>query len=157
MRIALDTLILSAEPKLTAALYADAPPVNPLCCNACATFARVIDDRLLPARLTDFLCELGVVPATPVEAWGAPDGGFLQVWWPVVIHPPLPSEVVNIGGGATVTLTEHYPHPSWEVSPEHLLPAVELTWDSKELIAVERHAWHRAPAHPHVSAKRPLA
>jgi hypothetical protein len=74
---------LEFDPAATARSYAAAEPLDPGCCNACATFVEATRRGNLPASVVACLHRVGADPAKPGEVWGAPDGGFLAGWWSI--------------------------------------------------------------------------
>jgi hypothetical protein len=133
---------VEVDAEATRAGYATSPGVDPSCCNACATFMQAVSTKSLSSKLMDILNRLGADPSKPVEAWGAPDGGFLQVWWPFVgtfaADNPNNEESFMIGEGQSVRVTTHYPAPDWIPPPGLDVPALELTWVGTAVQELER-------------------
>ena len=142
--------MLQSDVEATRAAYSTYNGLDPRCCNACATFTLALEIGALPVSLLDALRALGVDPSKPSEAWGAPDSGFLQIWWPFIgILIPQEdgqqSESLALAEGQSCRVTHHYPHPDWPVSQGLEVPAFELTWTSDELRELETKAWPRSP------------
>ncbi len=146
--LVLGPFTVQADVNATRAAYVNSPAVDPLCCNACATFLLAASSGALPSKVATILQQLGADAAKPVEAWGAPDGGFLQVWWPfigtVVSSDPNNEQSVPIGEGQTLRFTSDYPAPSWVPTPGHEVPALEFTWVGGPVRDLERRAWTAA-------------
>ncbi len=137
---------MGVDREATIAAYRSSRGPDPACCNACATFLLAITSGALSKPLLELLDHLGVDAAKPVEAWGAPDGGFLQVWWPFIgtIGPKQGIEQGQPGvvaEGQAFRITTDYPHPDWSPPPGFDVPAVELTWTGEAVRELERRAW----------------
>jgi len=138
--------LLEADVEATRAAYGSSNGIDPHCCNACATFALALESGVLPPSLLAALRALGIDPNKPAEAWGAPDGGFIQIWWPFIgtLRPRENSEgdeSIVLTEGQSCRVTHHYPHPSWSGRDGQELPALELTWTSDDLRQLESRAW----------------
>jgi hypothetical protein len=147
--ISLGSLSIDVDVEGTRAAYASSPPVDPTCCNACATFLLAVKENQLPSALVDVLRDIGIDLPRPVEAWGAPDGGFLQVWWPFVENARSTvtrEQPIPLGQGQTLGVTTHYPQPAWGFSPDRDVPAIEFTWIGEALRQLESRAWTPAPS-----------
>ena len=144
--VTLGELTIEVDVERTRRLYQGAPPPDPQCCNACATLLFVIEREALPPILLDFMSQVGINPGRPVEAWGVPDGGFLQVWWEFVGDIASSAladegESVEIEPGVVCRVTADHPPSNWAVSHSMRLPAIELTWEGDAVKAFERQAW----------------
>ena len=144
-QIAVGPFNVEVDADATRAAYSNSPAVDPSCCNACATFMLAVSTKTLPSKLLDILKQLGADPSKPVEAWGAPDGGFLQVWWPfvgafVAGGDPNNEQSFTIGEGQTVLVTADYPAPDWIPTPGLDVPALELTWVGTAVQELEKRA-----------------
>jgi len=140
--------LLHSDVEATRAAYRTSTVVDPHCCNACATFTLALESGALPASFLTTLRALGIDPSKPAEAWGAPDSGFLQIWWPFIgtLRPQENHEgegSMALAEGQSCRVTHHYPHPSWPVSDGQEVPALELTWSSDDLRQLETKAWPR--------------
>ena len=143
-QIEIGPFTLEVDADATRVGYTTSPAVDPSCCNACATLMQAVSTKSLSPKLVEILNRLGVDPSKPIEAWGAPDGGFLQVWWPFVgtfaVHDPSNEESFSIGEGQSVRVTADYPAPDWVPTPGLDVPALELTWVGTAVQELERRA-----------------
>ncbi len=132
----------------TASSYAAAEPLDPGCCNACATFVEASRRGDLPASVVAFLRRVGADPAKAREVWGVPDGGFLAGWW------SFAGRLVDAAwdGGAEGAYVE--PTPGFRC---YLVPApsgrrdqafgdveqvqLEFEWEHPHLVELEQVAW----------------
>ena len=124
---------LGVDIESTQDLYRSLPVVDPTCCNGCATFLLALDRKILPRELTDLVSRMGIRLDRPIEVWGAPDGGFLQIWWPFVNTPDFegfnPSQpLVELDPGIRCGITTHAPQPDWAISRDIRIPILEITW-----------------------------
>lgn len=116
----------------TRLLYATLSPPDPQCCIDCRTFLEATRKKKLPPDLISFMNSLGIRPDSPVEAWGAPDAGFLQVWWPFVGRAPAPDDaslVVKPSRDSELKIAMNYPCPEFRPTAGFEMPALEFTWN----------------------------
>lgn len=140
----LDRVGVQVDRVATVAAYQSSPTPDPKCCNACATFVLAANRGALPRPVLALLEELGVDVAKPMEAWGIPESGLLQIWWPFIAKvQPRPSDrrVLIAEKSLECRITADYPHPDWSLAPGFEMPAVELTWTSEVIKDLEREAW----------------
>ena len=138
VHLSIEFLEADVEVEQTQLYYSEAVSPDPSCCNACATFLLAVQRDQIPAEVRTFCKQAGIDISKPVEAWGAPDGGFLQMWWPFAglqAGGVDPSKKVQFSGGFTCCITNSFPG----AQPQEL--AVELTWESATLTALEGEAW----------------
>ena len=137
---------VSADIAATRALYETATGPDPACCNACATFLLMLERRVLPEALVRFMAEIGIEPSKPVEAWGAPDGGFLQVWWEFVGHVQGArvdddASSFQLEPGIRYAVTTNHPPSDWYVARKQTLPALQVTLEHDRIRYLEGEAW----------------
>jgi hypothetical protein len=137
---------VDADVDATRSLYQILEAPDRECCNACATFLMLVERRMLPSVVVQFMCGAGIDPTKPVEAWGAPDGGFLQVWWEFVgqwstVEPTDESPMVELEAGIQYTLTDNHPPSNWAFERKQKLPALEVTWQQDAIRYIEATAW----------------
>jgi hypothetical protein len=130
----------------TRALYEAATGPDPACCNACATFLLMVERGVLPENLVRFMAETGIEPSRPVEVWGAPEGGFLQVWWEFVGevqgHRADDDDCsYEVEPGIRCAVTTNHPRSDWAVARKLALPALEITWEHDRIRYIEGEAW----------------
>ena len=147
--LTLRTLAVRVNVEATRELYTEMLPPDVHCCNACATFALAIEREAYPHELLEFLRAAGVDPARPAEAWGAPDAGYLGVWWPFIPDSTgddsmTMEEQVEVAPGLTIEVTAHYPRPD-AVTQRGDAPALDVNWVSDDLVKLELEAWPSIP------------
>jgi hypothetical protein len=137
--LSIGSMKVAVDAALTTQGHASGKSPDPLCCNACATFLLVVARGFIPPEVMSFFAAAGIDPSRPIEAWGAPDGGFLQVWWPFVgaAHETIPAAMTTFGSGLTCRFTDNFPRPRWPVEPARIL-AVELTWQDQAITELEQ-------------------
>jgi hypothetical protein len=130
---------LDVDVDQTRAMYIGLQELDLLCCNACAATFVCLKRNAFPPELMSALSHVGVDLTKPVQAWGAPDGGFLQIWWPVVVSA-LGAETPSLTyrtGDFKVELTWHYPAPGFTPRAGFDVPAIELTWSGSAVKSLE--------------------
>jgi hypothetical protein len=146
-RLQLGPFTVDVDVDATRRLYQALENPDPQCCNACATFLLLVERRMLPDALVQFMSGAGITPSKPVEAWGAPDGGFLQVWWEFIGRSTTPGAVfdntpiVELEPGVRYAVTDHHPPSSWALERKQTLPALEVTWEHDAVRYLEGDAW----------------
>jgi hypothetical protein len=145
-RVHLGPFTVDADVDATRGLYRMLEAPNRECCNACATFLLLVERHMLPAAFVEFMTATGIDPGKPVEAWGAPDGGFLQVWWEFigqskVAEPRDGTSTVELEAGIRYTVTDHHPPSNWALERKERLPALEVTWEQDAIRYLEADAW----------------
>lgn len=137
------------DPNATAQAYRQlSTRLDPLCCNACATFLHALEQDSLPAEVRSFLQSAGVDIRNPQEVWGAPDQGVLMGWW--VLAGRIQSG--EWGGNAEGAFAEPVAgFKCWLTGELAMAPApafaglpllqLEFHWEHPLLSELEREAW----------------
>lgn len=139
------------EPGPTAKAFAGVQPLDPSCCNACATWLKAVERGALPVPVVELLGRAGVDLRKPHEMWGAPEAGFLEGWFVAagtVRTPPWAGDAadayVEPAPGFRCWIT---PTISAEPAPSFAglsLFQFAFTWqDNQVLPELERLAWPR--------------
>ncbi len=128
----------------TRALGSILDPVDPKCCNACATLLLAVQQNALPLPASSFLAEADIDVMRPVEAWGAPDGGYLGVWWPLVSTAEFVRSIQEpdgaLGAETRISIVSSFPRPeALRNRPD--VAALELDWHDPVVSELAERAW----------------